>query len=73
MSCPLSDAFMKALWGARAVVGRLPVAPGFESGLRVKAIPGHSMEAGCTHVHPESIPTPIRGTEACLAPPEEAR
>ena len=68
MSCPLSDAFMKALWGARAVVGRLPVAPGFESGLRVKAIPGHSMEAGGTHV-----PTPIRATEACLAPPEEAK
>ena len=48
--------FMKALWWARAVVGRLPVAPGFESGLRVKAIPGHSMEAGCTHVHPRIYP-----------------
>ena len=56
VSCPLSDTFMKALWWARAVVGRLPVAPGFESGLRVKAIPGHSMEAGCTHVHPRIYP-----------------
>lgn len=47
------------LKGVRAAMGNVPAALGLESSLRVKATPGHSMEAMQTHIQPQNLSPPL--------------